>query len=123
MQQEQIKPKKWCLDLINQIFEIEKKIGSVKEQNSINRNINKLKDILENEMFDQDGIGEVAGLVYHNPIGEDYNETRTDCEASIAGTSTNNLIITEVIKPIVRFRKGIINQIVQKGVVIAESQK
>jgi hypothetical protein len=118
--QEQIKVPKYFLDLINQIFEIEKKLSNIQETNSIQRNINKLKDLLENEVSPHDG--EQGGFIYHNPIGEPYNETRTDCEASIAGSSTDNLVITEVIKPIIRYKKGGLNLIVQKAVVVAESK-
>jgi TolA-binding protein len=118
--QEQIKVPKYFLDLINQIFEIEKKLSNIQETNSIQRNLNKLKDLLENEISTQSG--EQGGFIYHNPIGEVYNETRTDCEASIAGSSTDNLFITEVIKPIIRYKKGGLNIIVQKAVVVAESK-
>jgi len=90
------------LDLLNQIFEIEKKVSQLNETNSIHRNINKMKEIFEN-IFSTATEGE-AGLSYHNPIGEPYNETRTELEAAgIAGNSAENLFITEVIKPIIRY--------------------
>lgn len=103
------------LDMINQIFEIEKKIGKIEEPNSIKRNLRRLKDLLENL---QEGIG----FTYHNPIDEHYDDTRLDCDANIAGEGTENLVITEVIKPIIRVKQGGITQIVQKAVVIAQSQ-
>lgn len=112
------------LDLINQIFEIEKKSSLIKEEHSLQRNINKLKDIIENELFK--GTGGTIGLSYHNPLGERYSETRTDCEASIAGTSSEDLEIVEVIKPIVYYsyleNQNIIKTIVQKAVIVAESK-
>ena len=39
------------LDFMNQIFEIEKKSSNLKEDNSIQRNINKMKGIMEGEFF------------------------------------------------------------------------
>ena len=39
------------LDFMNQLFEIEKKSNNLKEENSIQRNINKMKGILEEEFF------------------------------------------------------------------------
>jgi hypothetical protein len=60
-------------------------------------------------------------LEYLNPIGERYNETRTDVTATISGSSSRNLVITEVIKPIIVQRVGNVQQIVQVGVVIVES--
>jgi hypothetical protein len=112
------------LDLINQIFEIEKKASLLKEDHSLQRNINKLRDLMENELFK--GTADNIGLSYHNPIGESYDDTRTDCEANIAGTSSENLEIIEVIKPIVYYsfseNERLIKTIVQKAVVVAGSK-
>jgi copper chaperone CopZ len=83
---------------MNQIFEIEKKATNLKEENSIQRNINKMKGIMEEEFFKGSST---IGLTYHNPLGKDYTDTRTDCEATISGTEVENLEIVEVIKPII----------------------
>ena len=111
------------LDLINQIFEIEKKAFQLKEDNSIQRNVNKLKDLIENELFK---TKEGTGLTYHNPLGEKYSQTRTDCEASIAGTETDNLEIVEVNKPIIYYNyldgNKAIKTIAQKAVIVAEAR-
>lgn len=109
------------LDIINQVFELEKKAAALQEPHSLQRNINKLKDILEHDMLSLAGKDD-AGLVYHNPLGEPYDITRTDCDASIAGDTTGNLYITEVIKPIVRYKQGPLHLIVQKGIVVATTQ-
>lgn len=111
------------LDLINQVFEIEKKTAQLKEDNSLQRNINKLKDLIENELFkSNDG----AGLTYYNPLGEKYSQSRTDCEASIAGTETGNLEIVEVIKPIIFYNyiddNKAMKTIAQKAVIVAEAR-
>lgn len=97
--------------IINQIFEIEKKANKLQETNSIGRNFRRIKQELE-EM----------GIRYHNPTGEAYDETRTDCEASISGTSTQSLVITEVIKPIIRLEKDGFTQIIQRGIVVVEGK-
>lgn len=109
------KSSKVYLEMINQIFEIEKKVDKLSERNSISRNISRLQDILENL---QDGVG----FIYHNPIDEPYDETRLDCDANIAGESAENLVITEVIKPIIRYKQGGHTRIVQKAVVIVQSK-
>ncbi len=116
-----IKVTKAYLDILNQVFEIEKKLSVLQESNSIQRNVNKLKEIMENDIVAQGG-DDITGFIYHNPIGEDYNITRTDCEASIAGESTEDLQITEVIKPIIRFRNGGANIIVQKAIVVVKAK-
>ncbi len=111
------------LDFINQIFEIEKKTAILKEDNSIKRNLNKMRGILEEEFFKGSST---IGLTYHNPIGESYSDTRTDCEATIAGTGVENLEIIEVIKPIIFYayqeNERVIKVIVQPAVVIVQSK-
>lgn len=101
--------------LINNIFEIEKKLSRLDEDHTIDhtidRNVRRIKDAFEK-----------AGLTYDDPTGEPYDETRTDCEASIAGDSQENLVITEVIKPIIRVNRRGVNHIEQRGVVIVKSQ-
>lgn len=113
------------LDLVNQVFDIEKKASQIKEEHSIHRNINKLRDLIENELFK--GTEGTIGLSYYNPIGETYSDTRTDCEASIAGTSADNLEIVEVIKPIIFYsyleEDKVMKAIVQKAVVVAKSKE
>lgn len=111
------------LDFMNQIFEIEKKASNLKEDNSIQRNINKMKGIMEEEFFK--GTSTI-GLSYHNPLGESYNDTRTDCEATIAGTEVENLEIIEVIKPIIFYayqeNDKTMKIIVQPAIVIVQSK-
>lgn len=111
------------LDFMNQIFEIEKKADNLKEEHSIQRNINKMKGIMEEEFFKGSAT---IGLSYHNPLGETYSETRTDCEATISGTGSENLEIIEVIKPIIYYsyqdNEKVMKVIVQPAVVIAQSK-
>ena len=108
-------------ELLDQLFEIERKLENIEESNSISRNLNKMKDIFETNLFSSPTSSEI-GFTYHNPIGESYNETRLDLEASIAGNSTENLVIKEVIKPIIRYKSGGSTLIARKGVVVVESK-
>ena len=111
------------LDFMNQIFEIEKKAVNLKEENSIQRNLNKMKGILEEEFFKGSST---IGLTYHNPLGESYSDTRTDCEATISGIGVLNLEIIEVIKPIIFYayqeNGRVIKVIVQPAVVIVQTK-
>ncbi len=106
------------LDMLNQIFEVEKKLSKIETPHSIGRNINNLKSMFENRLFEKDK----SGFVLENPIGQAYNESRTDCEASISGESTENLYIVEVIKPIIRLKKEGYNTIVQRAVVVVAAK-
>jgi hypothetical protein len=98
------------LQIINQIFDMEKKLDKLENGRTLERNIRRIKS----QLAEMD-------LEYLNPIGERYNETRTDVTATISGNSSRNLVITEVIKPIIVQRVGNVQQIVQVGVVIVES--
>ena len=107
------------LDLINQLFELEKKLEDQLDDNrALARPLERMKRLFAEDLPAQ---GETPlGLVLHNPLGEKYADTRTDCDASVAGEGNGPLRITEVIKPIVYLRGGGHNQIVQRGVVIVE---
>lgn len=113
-----IKVPKPYLFMLNQLFELEQKIGKIQESNSLQRNIDRLKDFFETE-----ALSDGQGLVFHNPIGEKFDETRTDCEATISGTGHINLEIIEVIKPIIYIKYGQTQMIAQKGIVIVQSTK
>lgn len=113
-----IKLPKQYLFMLNQIFEIEQKINKLQEPNSVQRNLDRLKDFFENE-----ALTEGQGMVFHNPIGEKFDETRTDCEATISGNGHDNLEIIEVIKPIIYVKYGQTQVIAQKGIVIVQSVK
>jgi hypothetical protein len=104
---------KWALTLLNQLFEIEKKLSATENSDPSNclRNITKIKDAMEAE-----------GLFYENPIGQPFNETRTDLEATISGTVIDNLRVVQVFKPIIREGKRDFSRVSQKGIVIVESQ-
>lgn len=93
------------INIINQVFEIEKKGAGA----AIDRNLSRIKAELEN-----------LGYSYHNPAGETWNETRTDCEASISGAVKAKMTVTEVIKPVVYQWADGQKKIVQKAIVVVE---
>ena len=108
------------INLLDQVFEIERKLEGIKEAKSVSRNISRIKDIFQHICATPSESD--VGLMYHNPVGEDYDETRLDLEASIAGESAESLVVTEVIKPIIRYRGHGITRIVRKGVVVVQSK-
>jgi hypothetical protein len=122
MLEQNFKQYKPYFELLDQLFEIERKLENIEESQSISRNLNKMKDIFKTILFSSSTSSEI-GFTYHNPIGEAYNETRLDLKASIAGNSTENLIIKEVIKPIIRYKSGGNTLIARKGLVVVESKK
>jgi hypothetical protein len=111
----QSKIHKFYIDLLDQIFEIERKVINSEDSIGFERNINRIKDLMLNIEVDK-------GLYYQDPLGESFNETRTDVDARIVGESTNDLVIIEVIKPILRLREGQTTVVIRKGVVIVETK-
>lgn len=103
---------KWLLALLNQLYEIEQKLTRHGDPANALRNVTKIKDNLEE-----------GGLFYEDPMGQPFKETRTDLEANIAGTGTDNLVVVEVIKPIIRGGSRSFSKVVQKGIVVVETKK
>lgn len=99
---------KHIVNIINQVFEIEKKL-SANGSPSIQRNLDRIKAELSDMGYD-----------YHNPVHEKWDETRTDCEASVTGTLKNKMVITDVIKPVVHQKEGSGKKIIQKAIVVVE---
>ena len=92
------------IDIINQLNTLEEKYNTSDESA---RCFNRIKHSLS-EM----------GFSYSSPVNEVYKDTRTDIEATIIGESTNNLIISKVIKPLILHD----SKIVQRAIVIVESK-
>lgn len=90
--------------LINYTHSLQKKLAG---QDTLKRTTERMLLVFED-----------MGYRMIDPVGESFDETRTDCEASIAGEKSTNLIITDTIKPIIYFN----NSMIQKGVVIATSK-
>lgn len=99
------------LNILNQVFEIRKKLKENPAERSISRNLQRISTAFEE-----------LGYKIHDPLNEAYDETRLDCEARIAGETANNLYISEVIKPIIYLNDNGQNHIVQKAIVIAEEK-
>ena len=108
----QVQIPKSILLLINNIFEIQKKIETTDDALNIGRNLIKISEALEEQ-----------GLTYENPIGQKFNQTRTDLEATISGEGTENLIVVDVLKPIIRMGNSTNSVVIQKGIVIVETSK
>ncbi|MFZ1666662.1 MAG: hypothetical protein WAU08_14745 [Flavobacteriales bacterium] len=109
---DQLKP---LLSALSQLYELDRKVQKRGEYESLGRNVDKMKASFE-EM----------GYRIEDPLGQSFNETRVDMEASIAGSSTEDLVVTEVIKPIIRYvmrdSNGEYTKVIQRGVVVVETR-
>ena len=103
---------KWLMTVMNNLYEIERKLSAHGDLGNAARNVERIKEAIA-----------VAGLFYEDPLGQPFKETRTDLEASISGTTTENLVVAEVIKPIIRCGSRELSRVVQKGIVVVEGRK
>ena len=98
------------IQIINQFFEIEQKINHQNQSSLFERNFNKLKVLFEEE-----------GYIIQNPVNESYNDSRTDCEASIVGKVTSKMKISKTLKPVIYKKSDNNILLIQKAVVFVES--
>lgn len=118
---------KSSLTILNQIYELERKLKKNEDFANLSRNINKIKDVFSEEgvpSWDGGGGQLHIRLTYEDPMGQPFNETRTDLEVDISGPGTEDLVVVEVIKPIIKAILGDgLFRIVQRGIVTVESRK
>ncbi len=95
------------LRLTNQVFALEQCLKAQPESPKLRR----IHERMLREL-------EAMGLSYHVPLGESYDETRTDCEATLTSAHTSNLTIQEVIKPLIRYQQEGFTQILQRAIVM-----
>ena len=118
---------KFILSILNQLYDIENKIKKDGDPSKIQRNLDKILNVLNTEAGIYDPSMKKVTFAYEDPMGQDFTETRTDLEATISGVGTDELKVVEVVKPIIRvvFADGVgeYSRIVQKGIVVVESQK
>lgn len=103
---------KWVLSVLNHLYEVERKLAASGDNASIGRNVERMKDAFRDEH-----------LFYEDPMGQPFNETRTDLDASISGDSTTDLVVTEVIKPVIRVGRPDFSTVIQKGIVVVKSKE
>lgn len=102
---------KFVLSALNNLYEIQRKLAIHGDPGNASRNVTRIQEAFETE-----------GLIFEDPLGQPFKETRTDLEATITGSSTENLVVVEVIKPIIRFGSQGLSRVVQKGIVVVQSE-
>ena len=106
-----VNDKEQC-QIINQLHTLANKLKSKDSYDAIDRNYTRILASLES-----------MGYHVKNPLGESYDDTRLDCEASITGDGVDNLVIIEVIKPIVYKEIDGAKTLLQRAVVIVSDSK
>ncbi|MBQ5948287.1 hypothetical protein [Massilia sp. ST3] len=103
---------KYLLQTLNQVYDMERKLTLHGDSANVLRNVERIKDAFAG-----------MDLFYEDPMGQPFSETRTDLEASIAGTGADDLVVTEVIKPVIRQGKQAYSVVVQRGIVVVKTRE
>ena len=99
----------WVRSILNNLYQIEHALAG--DQVRAMRYVERMKDTLRER-----------GWFFEDPHGQGFSETRSDLEASISGDSVDDLVVVDVIKPIIRWGDEKSSRVVQKGVVIVEAR-
>ena len=108
---------KSALTVLNQLYELEQKLKKHEDPANLSRNIDKMKAVFAEDgwrTWDAGGGQLRIGLVYEDPLGQPFKETRTDLEATISGPDTENLVV--VGKPAAEGIYGFEAPIIARGV-------
>ncbi|MCS0585338.1 hypothetical protein NX784_27540 [Massilia pinisoli] len=104
---------KYLLQTLNQVYDMERKLSLHGDSANLLRNVERIKDAFASQE---------PPLFYEDPMGQPFSETRTDLEASISGVGADDLVVTEVIKPIIRAGKQEYSVVVQRGIVVVKTR-
>lgn len=106
-------------EAINDLFAIKKKLGSLKQKNTIAFNLKGIERFLLSISSSTD-----SKLEMRDPEGEKYDITRTDCVAKIVGCEPEpkDLVITAVHKPIIFLKAQGRTKILQPALVEVQTK-
>ncbi len=102
---------KFVLQVLNNLCDLDRKLSIHGDPGNAKRNVERIKETIED-----------IKVFYEDPMGQSFSETRTDLEATITGEGSDNLKVVEVIKPIIRVGDRNFSRVVQKGIVIVQSE-
>lgn len=102
---------KFVLQVLNNLCDLDRKLSIHGDPGNAKRNVERIKETIEDIKF-----------FYEDPMGQSFSETRTDLDATITGEGSDNLKVVEVIKPIIRVGDRNFSRVVQKGIVIVQSE-
>jgi hypothetical protein len=101
---------KHVFTVLNQVFELERKLSGLNDSMKFDRSLAKLREAFDSQEMQ---------FIIENPLHQRYDITRTDVVATISSSEHDELVITEVLKPVIKVTSNGVSRIIQKGVVIA----
>jgi hypothetical protein len=102
---------KFVISVLNNLCDIDRKLLIHGDPGNVRRNVERIRETIEE-----------VKVFYEDPMGQSFSETRTDLEATITGEGSDNLKVVQVIKPIIRVGNRDVSRVLQKGIVIVQSE-
>ena len=99
----------WVRKILNNLYQMERVL--TRNPGVAMRYVARMKDALREN-----------GWFFEDPQCQGFSETRSDLEVRIAGESVDDLVVVEVVRPIIRRGDEKRSQVVQKGVVIVQAR-
>jgi hypothetical protein len=100
----------YVLSVLRNLYEIERKLALHGDAGNAGRNVQRIRELFAD-----------LELFYEDPLGQSFDETRTDLEATISGPAVADLVVVEVIRPIIRHGTRAHSRVVQKGIVVVRA--
>jgi len=95
---------------LNQMYYLEQRLRREEIPADVHRPVERMREFLSD-----------LGFRARVPLGEPFDECRTDCQATVAGATTDGLVIAEVIKPAVWRCESGQETLIQRAVVIVRA--
>ena len=102
----------WVGKILSSLYHVERAMaGDPAIAQRYKRYIERMKNIMREH-----------GWFFEDPDGQRFSETRSDLEASIVGDRVDDLVVVDVIKPIIRRGDEKESQVVKRGVVVVQAR-
>ncbi len=111
---------------LNQLHEMKKKLRVTADASNVNRNIARIEEHLASNLslpIRLDGALGAAGLYVEDPINEPYDGRRADIDAELLAPLSDRLVITEVLRPVIKLKVFGQSITVQRGSVLVDEPK
>jgi hypothetical protein len=105
------------LYVLNQVFALKRRLRKCEIPEGTLRPLERIEEYMAANLHVRDVLPDGCGLVMVDPLGESYDDRRTELEADVIGAATGPLFIVDVLRPIIRLSIGARTYVLQRGAV------
>jgi len=108
--------------ILNQTYALKRRLRNCQLPPGTLRPLERIEEHLEHNLRLSD-LPAGSGLTIDDPLGQKYDERRSDLEAEVISDGDGPPIVVDVLKPIIRLSRGGQTDIIQRGVVTVSHRK